>query len=198
MHNQVLLQYDYLPVNIGPVHTSAIVPPLLAVAYVLLGCVLPGILESFVGRGGVTSLAASLSPRARAGLAVTTTVAIIKASELLTLSPLPSGPSVLLLAAACVLQWAALDGAWSSFILAALAALGGPVCELPLMGAGAWHYLDPDYYPLAPWGLGPASFAGLSSITGPCYFAVCTDAIALGRWFRGRREKITETDPTQS
>ena len=54
------------------------------------------------------------------------------------------------------------------------------------MKLGAWHYLTPDFWPLAAWSLGAGTgneWAGLSAITGPCYFAVTTDAIALGRWF---------------
>ena len=76
-------------------------------------------------------------------------------------------------------------------MLALVVSVGGPLAELPFMAAGAWHYLAPDYWPLAPFGLGPtdlpgSSWAGLLSLTGPCYFAVTTDAIALGDYFRGR------------
>ena len=61
---------------------------------------------------------------------------------------------------------------------------GGPLAELPIMAAGAWHYVSPDYFPLAALGVDPAvGWSGLASITAPCYFAVTTDAIALGRWF---------------
>ena len=63
------------------------------------------------------------------------------------------------------------------------------------MKLGAWHYLTPDYWPLAAWSCGPGTgneWAGLSAITGPCYFAVTTDAIALGRWF-GSEESAVES-----
>ena len=92
-----------------------------------------------------------------------------------------------LLAAAALVQWAALDGTRGSLALALLAAVGGPVAEIPLMAgplAHAWHYLTPDYFPLA--GVFPAAAtpeAGLEVITGPCYFAVTTDAIALYRFY---------------
>lgn len=72
--------------------------------------------------------------------------------------------------------------------------IAGPLSEIPFVSSGLWHYISEaaDYHPLrtAPdsisWLL---AFCGidrevsLSSITGPCYFAVATDAIALGRWF---------------
>jgi hypothetical protein len=75
----------------------------------------------------------------------------------------------------------------------------GPLSELPFVAHGFWHYLPQasDYLPLAnvPQNVGDvftwlALLVGdnyrdlaLSSITGPCYFAVTMDAIALGRWF---------------
>ena len=42
----------------------------------------------------------------------------------------------------------------------------------------AWQ-IAPDYFPFAQW-IGEGY--GLNFITAPCYFAVTTDAIALGRW----------------
>ena len=101
-------------------------------------------------------------------------------SELLTLSALPALGSLALLLACCLLQWAVLDGALASLLLAIVVAIGGPLAEIPFMQLGCWHYISPDYFPLASW-LGDG-IGGLSSLTGPCYFAVTTDAIALGRW----------------
>lgn len=189
IHNQALLSYDILPVSVdfgalGAAKTSLVVPLLLAFAYWLLGSALPplsaALLKQPEGRGVFNlPFLPGLSPPLRALLAVASTCLIIKLSVSLSLP---------MLAAIALLQWAALDGTASSLALAALAALGGPVAELPLMWAGAWHYTSPDYWPLAPLGLGPESgsaWAGLSSITGPCYFAVTTDAIALGRWLGG-------------
>ena len=127
-----------------------------------------------------------LNPLTRAGLAVASTCLIIKSSELL-LTAGWTGPGALpVLMTLALLQWAALDGRPFALALALLAAVGGPLCELPLMWTGAWHYTAPDYWPLAAFGFGPTSgalWAGLSMTTGPCYFAVTTDAIALGRLF---------------
>ena len=229
VHNQALLEYDIQPLFIGALHTSLLVPPLLAVAYVILGYVLPTLMGTVV-QGGITA-SAPMTSRRRAALAVTTTVVIIKASELLSLSSIPAAGSVAILAAACLVQWASLDGAWASLLLALLAGFAGPLCELPLIQLGCWHYvrgqvskpgtsalptasslilrvphtllthwsgarlapnqLAPDYYPLADVAdtLGVGSWAGLRSITGPCYFAVTTDAIAVGRWLAGDNDK---------
>ena len=212
IHNQALLTYKVLPVSIGPVHTSILIPPLLAVAYLMLGSILPKLSKAIVGprtlSGNVsadTRDAESTSRRGRtAGLAVASTVAIIKASELLLLSSVPSEISFAILLTACICQWLALDGAWSSLALALVAAIGGPLAELPLMALGCWSYDAPDYFPLqyllgadyGPNGLPGSTWAGLNLITAPCYFAVTTDAIALGRWFRAVPVTLTEAELT--
>jgi hypothetical protein len=218
---------------------SLLIPPLLALAYALLGGVFPPLAMAFVGGSPPSPRGA---PGPTAALAVSSTVAIIKLSELLQQAGLPPAVALLLLALPCALQWRLLDGSRASLALALLAAVGfserlnapsqqrqsgpptarcalapahgwpawappcspgasgaakdvdftasnhpgGPLAELPLMKLGAWHYLTPDFWPLAAWSLGAGTgneWAGLSAITGPCYFAVTTDAIALGRWF---------------
>ena len=111
---------------------------------------------------------------------------------------------------ASVSQWAILDGTISSLIIASITSIGGPLSELPFVANGVWEYVDQaaDYFPLL--NVVPNSSnnsininsllqivlgenyqtLALSSITGPCYFAVTMDAIALGRWF----DSTIETD----
>ena len=192
IHNQALLSYDVLPVSmnlgLGFAKTSLLVPPLLAIAYALLGSLLPRVLETIAGLNSTVGSLPLLRPPPglRAALAVVSTCFIIKSSELLLL--VTSGQSaLLLLSLLAFLQWATLDGRKSSLILAVLAGILGPLAELPLTYLGAWHYITPDYWPLTFCGFGPGiSWAGLSMVTGPCYFAVTTDAIALGRLFAGK------------
>ena len=190
VHNQALLQYDVLPVEVQLVdaRTSALVPPLLFLAYAILGGVGPAIAEALLpSRDDDDAPASAMAARGRATtalLAVASTIGIIKLSELLVLASVPPAAALALLLSLCALQWRLLDGRASSVALAALAAVGGPLAELPIMAAGAWHYVSPDYFPLAAFGVDPAvGWSGLASITAPCYFAVTTDAIALGRWF---------------
>ena len=167
---------------LGFAKTSVLVPPLLAIAYALLGSWLPALLEPLTGPGSVGNLPLLRpQPLVRAVLAVASTCFIIKSSELLLVTGATS--ALLVLSLLALLQWAALDGRTSSLVLALLAGFLGPLAELPLIYLGAWHYIAPDYWPLTFLGLGPGSWAGLSMVTGPCYFAVTTDAIALGRLF---------------
>lgn len=189
LHNQVLLQYDALPVQLGPdgtcVKSSLLIPPLLALAYVLLGAVLPRLSGQVVG--GMEKCAPSLpllrgrGATTTAGLAVLSTIAIIRLSVVLHGATL-SSVAVLALLTTAIVQWAVLDGTWASLLLACVATVGGPIAEIPLMLGGGWHYLTPDYFPLA--NVVADSRAGLELITGPCYFAVTTDSIALFRCFR--------------
>lgn len=203
IHNQVLLQYDVLPIEALGLKTSLLIPPLLCAAYVVLGGLLPQLARRFIGDekrllGDPQPFADQ--PQLRALIAVLSTCVIIKLSEVLTASAISNTITLLLLTLLALVQFVALDGAYSSLFIATIAGLGGPLAELPFTFYGAWHYINPDYFPLdflAPSG---HESLGLSSITGPCYAVVTTDAIALGKAFGvGHRQDksnrlIGETD----
>ncbi|KAG7337100.1 hypothetical protein IV203_031614 [Nitzschia inconspicua] len=243
LHNQCLLKYDMLPLSIewpSSISESSVlppflleytqqypylfcsswtVPPLLGLAYVVLGALLPRLCEtihfgdeSFLSprwkvldprdvsniNGYDTQPAISML-RNNALLAVTTTALIIKLSEFLETHQLPTltgePTGVLWLLAAALTQWAILDGSIAALLAATITSIGGPLSELPFVAHGVWEYLDSsaDYQPLQSLPLGNPILEwvlgknypelALSSITGPCYFAVAMDAIALGRWF---------------
>ena len=207
VHNQAILGYDVQPVELSlfvfNARTSLLIPPLLGFAYCVLGAVLPSLWTS-----PEMLHARQYDARGRALLAVGSTVLIIKASDVLeraTAGGDAHGLALALLAAMALAQWAWLDATVPALCLAlvvrasssrarrswmmrhthkaepaaparAQASVGGPLAELPFLSLGAWHYLAPDYFPLEG---GP----GLASCTSACYFAVTTDAIALGRWF---------------
>ncbi len=224
LHNQCLLRYHTLPISLTwPTESIAqfsdypfffcsswTVPPLLGIAYVILGGLLPRLFEnlsSLAGRRDDQKYSSSSSLRNKAWIAVTTTAAIIKLSEFLETHPdatngwmesIAGGPAVahvLVMMTAALIQWALLDGSFIALLVASITAIGGPLSELPFVAHGVWEYLPTasDYFPLADLPLSLDSIAtstlgesyrdlGLSSITGPCYFAVTMDAIALGRW----------------
>lgn len=210
--------------------SSWTVPPLLGFAYVILGGLLPRVVESilpstsnqklkekssttFSSIQSPSSYSSSRQLRTRAILAVTTTAMIIKLSEFLETHPgifdnyqvlhnqmEPASLSLLVMTLSAIFQWALLDRSIAALLVATAAAIGGPVTELPFVGHGIWTYTEQaaNYFPLQSVTidnslilqisqilLGTSNYQdlALSSITGPCYFAVTMDAIALGRWF---------------
>ena len=219
--------------------SSWVVPPLLGFAYIVLGGVLPRIVESaitYLPQKNINkhslaelSLKQEWSPcpshqlRTRALLAVATTAMIIKLSEFLETHPElfdnygilrnhlePASLSLIAMVVAAIFQWLLLDRSIIALLVATMTAIGGPLAELPFVGHGVWTYIEEaaDYFPLQNIFSGTASYStaiagnglylealqtlfgtinyqdlALSSITGPCYFAVAMDAIALGRWF---------------
>lgn len=245
LHNQCLLQYDTAPISINlpnteeslvssahPIFCSSwVVPPLLGIAYVILGYILPRFFE-IIGdriarknriRNGNGTLLRSKPKNAevvsacrnRAILAVSSTALIIKLSEYLethdnlllnsSMLNLDTTTKVAIMIAADVLQWIALDQTPVALAAATITAYGGPISELPFVANGFWHYIPEaaNYLPLKSEffqsGNFPDIFAtsllgsdyknlALSSITGPCYFAVTMDAIALGRYFYSLEE----------
>lgn len=264
LHNQCLLQYDYAPIVIpfplslannplgaaistATAHdnllcSSWIVPPLLGIAYVILGVIMPRLVGQLLG------IAASQAPnlpttsssqenrvtlQRKAIIAVATTALLILSSailetsfqeeywnqqqdlssindmfqsmEMLNAKRMEQGILTLL----AILQWAWLDTSRSSLWIGILAYFGGPLCELPFCGHDLWHYLPEasDFFPLASfpltdgneavvsflaWIMGSDNFQALSlsSITGPCYFAVTTDAIAVARWLESTESSV--------
>ena len=111
---------------------------------------------------------------------------------------LDSKTSLVIMILSDILQWIWLDQTPVALVAATITAIGGPLSELPFVANGFWHYIPQaaDYLPLSGLDLpnniivekllgdgeGYRDLA-LSSITGPCYFAVTTDAIALSRYF---------------
>ena len=97
LHNQVLLEYDVLPVQIeafgNVAKSSLLIPPLLAVTYCLLGGVFPALVRKVVGAGRLPSQSWQCNDSnlgARAALAVGSTAAIIRTSEMLSTSAMPT------------------------------------------------------------------------------------------------------------
>jgi Insulin-induced protein (INSIG) len=219
LHNQCLLEYDFLPIALNlpesaigssaPILSSSwLVPPLLGIAYVILGGILPrwinlmlnlisNTMNSTEGYQRFISIKkSSWSPNVVAIVAVTTTACIIKFSEILeTNSWWDASTNYWILLFMALLQWFSFDGTAESLLAASITSVGGPLSELPFVAHHVWHYLPQaaDYQPLqnipqdswfweAILGKDYGNLA-LSTITGPCYFAVTMDAIALGRFF---------------
>lgn len=219
VHNQCLLKYNVAPISLPYedgflLCSSWTVPPLLGIAYVVLGGVLPRLFQILINattsspssaNDSSPSLSSLPTLRNRAFLAVATTALIIKLSEFLEVHPTVTqelfsfttislaDQHIVVLLLAAFAQWAWLDRSAAALLAASITSIGGPLSELPFVSHHVWEYLETagDYLPLRgiESGLLQAILGdnyqhlALSSITGPCYFAVTMDAIALGRWF---------------
>lgn len=194
--------------------SSWYIPLLLGVAYVVLGDLLPNFISMIIKKSLIVgdnhiekkdndSIENQTTLRNKALLAVTTTAFIIKLSDYLQMHPYNAisnghNDNVVIMTMAALTQWVLLDGTLASFITALFVSIGGPLSELPFVANGFWHYIPnaADYIPFQTtlkflnnlggdgWILKDYNDLALSSITGPCYFAVTMDAIALGRWFK--------------
>lgn len=241
-HNQSLLTYQVAPIflrNDEHVYlaSSWTVVPLLGVAYVVLGSLLPSLIESMMISAPFSKIkfdseirTATMNQhhlRYKAILAVLSTALIIKLSNWLELHDMAevfngafdsvthnNEPKVMLLALAALAQWWSLDRSLVALLAATIVSIGGPLSELPFVGHGVWTYLPSaaDYFPLHDLGIfltqddlinriltplfGTKDYMnlGLASLTGPCYFAVTMDAIALGRWFAGTQATLSEDE----
>lgn len=199
LHNQLLLKYNIANIELDfsdqvSFHSSWVVLPLLGVAYIILGWILPQGIQRVIDTISSTDSAtktAKTTLTLRALLAVLTTAAIVRFSgyliddssiNMINTAAFDNTSSaeqnLLFLLTLAITQWSFLDSTMSGLLAASLAAIIGPVSEVPFVASGFWEYLDSDalYQPL---GLD----VNLHSLTGPCYFAVTMDAIALGRWF---------------
>ena len=202
LHNQCLLEYDRAPIHLFSssngnylLETSWFIPPLLGIAYVVLGGILPRLFQYFSPT--TTTSTNSRVPdmeqlneiglRNKALLAILSTAMIIKLSEYLQISTFGSEDlNLSLMSITALCQWLILDRTIPALLIGILTAIGGPLSELPFVANGFWHYIPSaaNYYPLDTiLANNDTLHLALSSITGPCYFAVTMDAIALGRYF---------------
>lgn len=209
IHNQCLLEYHKgkieIPVDFTEpgfvIESSLFIPPLLALAYVVLGRILPKLISSIFPMESESNQIKNL--KAKAVLAISSTAIIVKLSEYLqthdvsrwthSVTPISAGEiNLVIMVFASILQWAVLDRTIVSLITATIVFIGGPLSELPFIANDFWVYITDaaDYFPLRHVNFIPEDIQclALSSITGPCYFAVTMDAIALARYFDSEDE----------
>merc|ERR1711862_348066 len=160
LHNQLLLKYDVLPISLSlpssllssfssfasseeitsgintappPFFCSSfIIPPLLGITYVILGSVIPRLIDDFLPLNNSnivtnpSSSSSSASYRNKAILAVASTAFIIRLSEyLLTFQTTSTSSNLITLPLVSLLQWFILDQTYASLITGILTAICG-------------------------------------------------------------------------
>jgi heat shock protein 5 len=145
IHSRVGLQiYDLAPLTVGPLQTSALVPPLLAVWYaVTAALVLAGDAAWPPPKPRRRVFEASAAGVAAAYGLLAANLAL--SAELYASGAPYAGVIAPTLAATTVLMWWLLDGTWHIAALAAVTAVGAPLAEVVLMASlSTWHYARPD------------------------------------------------------
>lgn len=153
IHSHEALQvYDLLPLELGPLKTSALVPPLLGVFYVVLGALHP--LTDNLARGDERTRRAQLRASDTNTLALSAgALAVmlqVSASLYARGTPYPQIGAILALLSA--LNWRVFDNTRQGLALAALCAAGAPLSELLLISlTHCWHYSRPDVLGFVSW-----------------------------------------------
>jgi len=174
-----LLHYDYLPFDVGGLHSSLVVPPLLGAFYTTVGAMTIAADAVLLERDAASTRDAVQRCRSPAyvALSVGVVAALLELSALLYRSGLPYGTLAAILAVGGAANWAAMDRTPQGLALCVLCAVTAPGSELIIINwFGWWAYAAPDVL-----GLG-----GFPSWVPACYFFYTPSVLNTARWLKIR------------
>lgn len=172
-----VLVYDSAPMQIGGLHTSLWVPPLLAGFYAILGAIILWSDYRLAASGdGPTIGSLKTSGLSRTALSFGALAAMLELSSIMYTSHHPSEIISVSMAAVAAINYLVFDGTKQGLLLATVCALGAPAIELVLMSTlHLWHYPQGDL-----WSLGELN--GIPRWVPLCYFMYIPAVANYTRW----------------
>ncbi|EFJ49272.1 luminal binding protein Bip2 [Volvox carteri f. nagariensis] len=145
IHSRMGLQvYDMAPVVLGGLKTSLVVPPLLALFYVVLGTLHP-VMDNLNPAPETASIRSSSSDVGFVALAFGALAGLLQLSAVLYDKGVPYWQIHSVLGFAALINWRVFDGTRQGIFLALLCGFGAPAVEVLLLQVvPLWHYPRAD------------------------------------------------------
>lgn len=177
IHSRTGLQvYDMFALELGPLKTSLVVPPLLAAFYIVMGTLF-AVADNLNADDPTTQ---SVRERCRSSdyvaVSVVALAAALQLSAVMYSNDVPYNQMLAVLAAVSALMWRVFDGTSQGLALALFCAVAAPASELVILHfIPLWHYSRPDVLGFVSWV--PCCY---------CFYTPVLGTLARNLWLNAR------------